>query len=510
MPDIPDGGERSAERPLLELRGIDKSFPGVRALSGVSLTLRRGSVHVICGENGAGKSTLVKVVNGVYRPDRGEILIDGRPVVLGDPFHARRHGIAMIFQELNFIPEMTVEESLFLGVEPLNRLRGIDWRRIRRGALALLERERLTYGPTARLKDLSVSGLQMLEILKAVSSDCRILIMDEPTSALSDREVEALFQKIADLKAKGVGILYISHRMDEIFRIADEVTVMRDGARVATRPASGLDVDTVIRLMVGRALDNVHPPRAARRPGEVMLEVEHLTRRPRFVDVGFYVRAGEIVGLGGLMGAGRTEVARALFGLDPYEGGVVKIRGETARIRSVRDAVARSMAMLSEDRRRYGLVGVRDVKENVTLAGLARVIYGGRLHRTHERRLVSALCDRMSVKAPSLSTRVGALSGGNQQKVVFAKWMLREADILILDEPTRGIDVGAKCEIHKIMIELAQEGKAILLISSELPELLGVSDRIYVMAEGHVTGELGAADASQEKVMRLATRQVEA
>jgi inositol transport system ATP-binding protein len=476
----------------------------------MSLTLPRGSVHVICGENGAGKSTLVKIVNGVYQPDCGEIRIDGERVALRDPFHARGHGIAMIFQELSFIPEMTVEQFLFLGVEPLNRWRGIDWGKIRRATRELLAAEHLPYGPTTRLKDLSVSDLQMLEILKAMASHCRILIMDEPTSALTNAEVEVLFQKIADLRTKGVGVLYISHRMDEIFRIADVVTVLRDGSHVATRPARELDVDTVIRLMVGRTLDNVYPPRTAKRIGEVALDVEHFTRRPRFVDVGFRVRAGEIVGLAGLMGAGRTEVARALFGLDPYESGSVKIRGRAVRIRSVSDAIERSLAMLSEDRRRYGLVSVRDVKENVTLAGLRRVIYGGWLHRTQERRLVSALCDRMQVRAPSLETTVGALSGGNQQKVVFAKWMLREPDILVLDEPTRGIDVGAKCEIYKIMFELAREGKAILLISSELPELLGVSDRIYVMAQGRITGELLAEDASQEQIMRLATRTVEA
>jgi len=510
MSGTPDSGGRLAEQPLLELRRIEKSFPGVKALRDMSLTLVRGSVHVICGENGAGKSTLVKIVNGVYQPDQGEIRIDGERVVLQDPSQARGHGIAMIFQELNFIPEMTVEQALFLGIEPLNRLRGIDWRKIRRATLALLAREHLAYEPTTLLKDLSVSDIQMLEILKAISCDARILIMDEPTSALTHKEVEILFQKVADLKSRGVGIIYISHRMDEIFRIADQITVLRDGALVETRPARELDIDTVIRLMVGRTLDSVYPPGTTKRLGEVMLEVEGFTRRPRFADVGFHIRAGEIVGLAGLMGAGRTEVARALFGLDPHESGTVKIRGKVARIRNVREAVSQSMALLSEDRRRYGLVGVRDVKENVTLASLARVIYGGWLHKKEERRLVSAVCDRMQVKTPSLSTTVSTLSGGNQQKVVFAKWMLRDPDILVLDEPTRGIDVGAKHEIYKIMTELAQEGKAILLISSELPELLGVSDRIYVMARGRVTGELRAEHASQEKVMRLATRIAEA
>ncbi len=510
MPDIADAAGRLAQPPLLELRGIEKSFPGVMALRETSLTLRRGSVHVICGENGAGKSTLVKIVAGVHQPDRGEMRIDGVRVVLRDPLQARRHGIAMISQELNFIPEMTVEQSLFLGIEPLNRLRGIDWGRIRRTTRELLTRAQLSYGPTTLLKELSVSDLQMLEILKATSLDSRILVMDEPTSALTNKEVEVLFAKIADLKGKGAGILYISHRMQEIFRIADEITVLRDGAHVETRPAREFDVGSVIRLMVGRTLEDVYPQRTAKRLGEVVLEVEHLTRRPRFVDVGFHVRAGEIVGLGGLMGAGRSEVARALFGLDPYETGAVRIRGEAVRIRCVRDAISRSMAMLSEDRRRYGLVGVRDVKENVTLAGLARVVYGGWLHRRRERRLVSSLCDRMRVKTPSLETAVSALSGGNQQKLVFAKWMLRDPEILILDEPTRGIDVGAKHEIYRIVTELAREGKAILLISSELPELLGVSDRIYVMAKGRISGELLAENASQEEVMRLATSTAEA
>jgi inositol transport system ATP-binding protein len=494
------------EPPLLELKGIEKSFPGVKALRDMSLTLRKGTVHVVCGENGAGKSTLVKMVNGVHQPDAGEIWLQGERVVIRSPLDARARKIAMIFQELNYIPEMTVEQSLFLGVEPLNRLGGVDWRRIRRSTLALMEREGLSYAPTTRLRDLSVSDIQMLEILKAVSFESNVIIMDEPTSALTTQEVEALFRKIADLKAKGVGIIYISHKMDEIFRIADEITVIRDGSHIETRPAAAFDIETVIRLMVGRTIDDVYPPREAKQVGELLLEVEGLTQRPRFAEVSLKVRRGEIVGLAGLMGAGRTEVARSLFGLDGVSAGTVKVKGQPVRIRHVADAIAHGMVMLSEDRRRYGLVPVRSIKENVALAGLEKVIFGGRLHRGREKALVSDLCRRMNVKAPTLDTTVDALSGGNQQKVVFAKWMLVEPEILLLDEPTRGIDVGAKYEIYKIMQELAREGKAILLISSELPELLGVCDRIYVMAKGRIAGELQATTATQESIMTYATK----
>ena len=491
--------------PLLELRGIEKSFPGVKALRDMSLVVRRGSVHVVCGENGAGKSTLVKIINGVYQPDAGSIAFEGRPLTVASPIQARALGISMIFQELNYMPEMTVEQTLFLGQEPLHRFRRIDWGKIRARTIQLLRSENLPYAPDTRLKTLSVSDIQMLEILKAVSSEAKVIIMDEPTSALTQREVERLFEKIAALKAKGVAIIYISHKMDEIFRIADEISVIRDGAHVETRAAGDLDIETVIRLMVGRTIENVYPPRPEKRIGDVVLSVKGLTQRPRFDGVSFQVRAGEIVGFGGLMGAGRTEVMRALFGLDPIDAGQVEIHGRPAPIRAVRDAIGRAMVMLSEDRRRYGLIPVRDVRENVMLAGLERVIHGGYLHRRQERELVTALCRRMNVKTPSLETTVEALSGGNQQKVVFAKWMLRDPDILLLDEPTRGIDVGAKYEIYKIMNELAAEGKAVVLVSSELPELLGVCDRIYVMAKGTITGQLAAAEATQERIMELAT-----
>lgn len=491
--------------PLLELRGIDKSFPGVHALKDMSFTVTRGSVHVICGENGAGKSTLVKIINGIYQPDFGEIRFDGKPVTIKNPLEAKKYKIYMISQELNYIPELTVEQSLYLTQEPLNRVGGVDWKAMRKGALELLKREGLPYSPDTKLKDLSVSDIQMLEILKAVSQDSNIIIMDEPTSAITAKEVDILFEKIAQLKSKGVGIIYISHRLDELFRIADVISVIRDGALVETRPADQFDVDSVIQLMVGRVISNVYPPRCEKAIGGVALEVDGLSDGSRFQDVSFTLRNGEILGFSGLMGAGRTEVVRAIFGLDPYTSGSIRVHGKEIKVASVRDGIRNGIAMLSEDRKRYGIVQVRDVKENTGLSSLEKIIWGGFCHAKRERELISAVCGRMRVKTPTLETTIDALSGGNQQKVIFAKWMLRNPDILILDEPTRGIDVGAKYEIYKIIQELAAEGKAVLIISSDLPELIGVCDRVYVMSKGRITGELEREQFSQERIMKYAT-----
>ena len=493
--------------PLIELRGIRKSFPGVVALKHVAFAVRPGTVHVLCGENGAGKSTLCKIINGIHQPDTGEILLNGQPVVIPHPIKAREYKISMIAQELNYIPEMTVQEFFFLGDEPLNKIRGVNWKEIRKGALDLLRKEGLPYAPDTKLKELSVSDVQMIEILKAVSMhDAKIIIMDEPTSAITDKEVVVLFKKIAELKAKGAGIIYISHRLDELFQIADDITVLRDGAVVETRPAKDFNVDSVIQLMVGRTLDHVFPPKPERAVGETVLDVEGLSDGSNFIkNINFRVRAGEIVGFSGLMGAGRTEVARALFGLDPISAGTIRVRGKEVKIRSVQDSIALGMAMLSEDRKRYGIIPIRSIRENVGLSSLERIMHNGFLHKRLEKKLIGSVCDRMRVKAPSVETAVNALSGGNQQKVVFAKWLLREPDLLILDEPTRGIDVGAKFEIYKIMLELAAAGKAILMISSELPELIGMADRIYVMSHGRITGELQASEFDQERIMKYAT-----
>jgi inositol transport system ATP-binding protein len=471
----------------------------------MTFSVTRGSVHVICGENGAGKSTLVKIINGIYQPDAGEIRFDGKAVSIRNPLEAKKLKIYMISQELNYIPELTVEQSLYLTQEPRNRIGGVDWKAMRKGALELLKREGLPYSPDTKLKDLSVSDIQMLEILKAVSQDSNIIIMDEPTSAITAKEVDVLFEKIAELKSKGVGIIYISHRLDELFRIADVISVIRDGALVETRPASAFDVDGVIQLMVGRVITNVYPPRCDKTIGDVALEVEGFTDGTRFHDVSFNLRKGEILGFSGLMGAGRTEVVRSIFGLDPYTAGSIRVAGKEVRVASVRDGIRNGIAMLSEDRKRYGIVQVRDVKENTGLSSLEKFFYGGRCHARKERDLISSVCSRMRVKTPTLETTIDALSGGNQQKVIFAKWMLRDPEILILDEPTRGIDVGAKYEIYKIIQELAAEGKAVLIISSDLPELIGVCDRVYVMSKGRITGELGQEEFSQERIMKYAT-----
>lgn len=491
--------------PRLELRGVEKSFPGVKALSNVNFSVKKGTVHVLCGENGAGKSTLMKIINGIYQPDKGHLYMDGKEIKIHSPIEARKHGISMIFQELNYIPEITIEQNMFLGCEPVNRLGAVDWKEIRKRTLELMKQENLAYAPETKLKDLTVSDIQMLEILKAVSYDSDVIIMDEPTSAITNREVEVLFKKIADLKSKGVSIIYISHKMEEIFKIADEITVLRDGSVVDSRPAGELDIDTVISLMVGRKITNVYPKESLPIGGTV-LAVEDLTRGETFKNISFHVRAGEIVGFAGLMGAGRTEVARAVFGLDPFAAGKIKIKGKEVRIKGVQDSIENGLAMLSEDRKRFGIIPIRSVKENVSLPNLRLFIKKGRLHSKKENSTVKTICDRMRVKTPTLDTSVDSLSGGNQQKVVLAKWMLRNPDILILDEPTRGIDVGAKFEIYKLMTELARENKAIIMISSELPELLGMCDRIYVMAKGKIMGELGLPDFTQENIMKLATR----
>lgn len=488
----------------LRVSQIEKSFPGVKALDKIDFAVKKGTVHVLCGENGAGKSTLMKIINGIYQPDSGQIFIDEKPVKINNPMQARNLGISMIFQELNYVPEMTVEENIFLGNLPVNKFGKVNWKEVRERTEELLKAENLPYSPTTLLKDLTVSDIQMLEIIKAISYKSDIIIMDEPTSAITLKEVEKLFQKIRELKARGVSIIYISHKLDEIFQIADEITVFRDGTVVDSRPKDQLDIETVISLMVGRKLTNTYPKEEVA-VGEDLLEVKDFNSANMFYNVNFHVKKGEIVGFAGLVGAGRTEVMRALVGLDPKTSGTVKIKNKEVKIKNVRDSIGHGMVMLSEDRRRYGIVPMRSVKENTTLSDLSKVFYRGRNHIGVEKKIVSDLFTRLKVKTPSLETVIASLSGGNQQKVVFAKWMLRNPDILILDEPTRGIDVGAKYEIYKLMTGLVKEGKAVIMVSSELPELIGMCDRIYVMSKGTITGELKREDFSQELIMKYAT-----
>lgn len=487
----------------LEVKHISKSFPGVQALDDVSFSVKTHSVHVLCGENGAGKSTLMKIVNGIYQPDSGEIFIRGEKVSIESPIKAGQLGISMIFQELNYMPEMSIEESLVVGRWPKTPYGRIDWKSIRESTLQLLSQENLDFDPETKLKNLSISNLQMLEILKAISRDADIIIMDEPTSSITNKEIEILFEKIADLRARGKAIVYISHKMDEIFQIADEISILRDGKVIATRPKVQFDIDFVIALMVGRALGQGYPKEDVLK-GKVVLEVKHFSGPTGFNDVSFNVSEGEIVGFAGLVGAGRTETVRALFGLDEHSQGTITVRGKPFELKTVQDSIKHGIVMLSEDRRRFGIVPVRDVKENVTLASMEQFFHNGHLYGTKERNTVEDICKRINVKMSSIDAPVSSLSGGNQQKVVLSKWMLGEPDVLILDEPTRGIDVGAKFEIYRLMTHLVKEGKSIIVVSSELPELIGMCDRIYVMAGGNITGELKRGEFSQEAIMRYA------
>lgn len=501
-----------SEEIKLQVSRIEKSFPGVKALDKIDFSVRKGTVHVLCGENGAGKSTLMKIINGIYQPDSGEIFIDGNSVKINNPIQARKLGISMIFQEMNYVPEMSIEENLFLGNLPVNRFGNVDWKKVRKDSVELINNlmgEDFPYAPDTKLKDLTVSEIQMLEITKAVSHNSSIIIMDEPTSAITQKEVELLFDKIKTLKEQGVSIIYISHKLDEIFRIADDITVFRDGTVVGTQPAAELDIETVIAMMVGRKLTNVYPKEEVS-IGDEIFKVSDLESEGNFNNINFHLRRGEIVGFSGLMGAGRTEVMRAVFGLDPVDYGEIHIDQEKVSINRPCDSINKGLVMLSEDRRRYGIIPVRSVKENCTLSYLKKIIYGGWLHRKKEEDVVSMLFSKMRVKTPTLETRIEALSGGNQQKVLLAKWMLRDPEILIVDEPTRGIDVGAKFEIYKLMTELVKEGKSVIMVSSELPELIGMCDRIYVMNKGTISGEIERSEFSQELIMKYATGTMDA
>ncbi len=488
----------------LRVSQIEKSFPGVKALDKIDFKVRRGTVHALCGENGAGKSTLMKIINGIYKPDAGQIFIDEKPVKIQNPIHARQHGIAMIAQELNYVPEMSIEENLFLGRLPVKKLGNVDWKQLRKKTLEFLKEEKLPYKPSQKMKTLTVSDIQMLEIIKAISNNAEIIVMDEPTSSITQREVEMLFKKINELKKQGVSIVYISHKLDEVFQIADDITIFRDGAVVESHPASEMTMDQVISLMVGRKMENIYPKESVKL-GEKLLEVKNLNSDGIFKNINFNARKGEIVGFAGLVGAGRTEVMRALFGLDSLTSGEIFINNKKVNIKRVSDSINHKMVMLSEDRRRYGIIPIRSVMENASISSLEKVIYKGYAHEKEERKIVGEYFKKMNVKTPSLDTPIQALSGGNQQKVLFAKWMLREPEILILDEPTRGIDVGAKFEIYKLTVEMAKQGRAVIMVSSELPELIGMCDRIYVMNQGKITGELCREEFSQEAIMKHAT-----
>ena len=498
--------------PLISMRDIDKRFPGVHALKGVSFELLPGEVHALMGENGAGKSTLMKILSGIYPRDGGEILVGGTPAEIDSPRAAQSHGLAIIHQELALMNDLTVAQNIFIGREPRLSFGRLDEKALNRNAHDIFAKLNLHLDPKTQVGTLTIARQQLVEIAKALSFKSRVLVMDEPTAALNDREIDELFIIIRQLKAEGVGIVYISHKMDELKRIADRVTVMRDGATVGTVAAADTPVSEIIRMMVGRELgaETVDIPDLAAAPP--LLEVRGLTRGRAVRDVSFSVRQGEILGFAGLMGAGRTEVARAIFGADRKDAGEILVHGKALTIRSPADAVAAGIGYLSEDRKHFGLALGMDVKDNVALATMTGFVSRvGAINDARMRATARTFIDRLRIRTPSERQEVRFLSGGNQQKVVIAKWLLRNCDILIFDEPTRGIDVGAKSEIYRLLTDLAAEGRAIIVISSELPEVLRLSHRIAVMCEGRLTGILpGGPGTTQEDIMDLATRRAPA
>ncbi len=489
---------------LLDVRDIRKSFAGVRALKGVSFDLRAGEVHALVGENGAGKSTLIKIMTGAHLPDEGAIEIQGRAVAGNDPILSKSLGVAAIYQQPALFPDLSVAENIAMGFEARGAFRRIRWGERRRRTRELLDRIGARIDPDALVSTLTMPEQQMAEIAKALGAEAKILILDEPTASLPEREVENLFRVIRDLRSHGVGMIYISHRLDELFALADRVTVLRDGNTVATRPMAEVDRAELIRLMVGREITAVFPKREVA-AGEVVLETRGLGCRESGIrGVSLTVRAGEILGLAGLVGAGRTEVARILFGLTPADSGEIVLRGRPVRISSPAQAVDAGIAYVPEDRRRHGVILEMPVAANTTMAVLRRLSHRGLLDFGAERRLAEEYVGKFSIKTPSIETPVGNLSGGNQQKVSLARWLATKPGVIILDEPTQGIDVGAKSEIHRLMGDLAAEGMAILMISSELPEVLGMSDRIAVMHQGTLAGVLPRSEATQENVLALA------
>ncbi len=489
---------------ILELKDIVKLFPGVRALDGMSIKVRPGAVHVICGENGAGKSTLMKIISGDYVAEEGEVIYQGNKLGKRSILETMQMGISMIHQEMNPIEGMTVAENIFLGREPQGVKGFVDYRKMNQMTQELLDKLNIPCKASQKMRELSIANQQQVEIARAISTNAKVVIMDEPTSAIADNEVEMLFTQVRSLREKNVAILYITHKMDEIFQIADEVTVIRDCAWIMTKPASELTVDEIITQMVGRKVDNLFPINPTK-PGEVMLEVYKLSRKGVFEDISFNVRKGEIIGFSGLVGAGRSELMRSVFGLDPHDGGEIRVMGKSASIKCSGDGISNGIAMLSEDRRAEGIIPIRSIRENATLAFIRDFAKASIINQKEEKTKADEMLKKLRVRMGSPLHEIRTLSGGNQQKVMLAKWLLGDIKILILDEPTRGIDVGSKAEIHQLMVDCAAEGLAVIMISSELPEVLGMSDRIYVMREGRISGELKRNEATQEAIMHLAT-----
>jgi len=493
----------SAPQPVLQVQHVSKSFGGVHALRDVHFEIMPGEVHAILGENGAGKSTLIKIMTGVHQPDAGELFLEGQPMRFANTRAAQEHGIAAIYQEPSLFPDLDIAENILVGRQPISR-GAIDWKRMYQEASALLQRLGLALDPRTKARELSVAQQQVVEIARALSINAKVLIMDEPTSSLTQHEVADLFAIVRQLRAAGTAIIFISHRLDELFALADRVTILRDGSYVGTRVMTDVTTDGLIRMMVGRSLDELFPKQAV--PiGSVVLEVAGLGVEGSFADVSFELHRGEILGMAGLIGAGRTDVARALFGIEPATAGTITLDGKVVAIKRPDTAMALGIGYVPEDRKEHGLVLAMSIADNITLPIVASFAKLGWLDTQRELAAATASATQLEVKMSHVEQQAGELSGGNQQKVVLAKWLGAHPRVLILDEPTRGIDVGTKAAVHALMSSLAAQGMAILMISSELPEILGMSDRILVMREGRLTGHFSRAEATQEKLMAAAT-----
>ena len=490
---------------ILEMRNIRKTFPGVVALDNVSFKVKKGEIHALVGENGAGKSTLMKVLNGVHQADRGEILLDGEVVTIKGTTDAEKKGIGLVFQECNLINPLTVSENMFLNKLQQGKKGFIKWKELNKITQDFLDKFKFRFKATEKIEDLSASQKQMVEIAKVLYKKPRILVMDEPTSSLTVGETEHLFSIMNELKAEGITIIYISHKMDEIFSMCDTATVLRDGQVIETRATKDFTRDEIVERMVGRSVD-VDYPRRNVELGEVVLKLDNVTREGIVENISFELRKGEILGLAGLVGSGRTEIAEAIFGAEHYEGGVIEVNGKKVVISSTADGKRNGIGLLTEDRKETGLILGYDLIRNISVTNLDKIKTGPFLDSKKERAMTTELAQELGVKTPSMMQIARNLSGGNQQKVVFAKWLFSDVDILILDEPTRGIDVGAKYEIYLLMNKLVEAGKSIIMISSELPEVLGMCDRLVVLSGGEKAGELSREEASAEAVMRLAIK----
>lgn len=500
-----------AEQYRLEMAGVSKTFPGVKALDGINLKVRPGTVHALMGENGAGKSTLMKCLFGIYKMDEGQIFIDGKKEEIANPDDALKKGLAMVHQELQPIPERSIAENMYLGRYPMKGVgpfKIVDHKTMYSEAERWLKDVKMDFNPKAKLGTLSIGQMQSVEIAKAVSQNAKLVILDEPTSSLTDNEVEALFRIIRDLKSRGVSMIYISHKMAEIRQIADDITIMRDGTYVGSWEVKDISDEEIVKQMVGRELTNVYPPKDDYRTDEVVLKVNDLCsiHERSFQHCSFELRKGEILGFGGLVGAQRTEMMEAIFGMRHIASGTVEVLGKKVDVKCPRDAIESSVGMITEDRRGTGIFGCLSINDNTAVASYSHYTNMGVIDQKKVDEVVKDSIAKLNIKTPSGKTAIQSLSGGNQQKVIIARWLANNPDILIMDEPTRGIDVGAKYEIYQIMIDLVKQGKSIIMISSEMPELIGMSNRIIVMCNGHITGEVEGEEATQESIMEFATQ----